>query len=232
MSFIIKIFLLVISSISILGFSIFLIIYIVRILKEELKYKKAKKKKVYGSPADRAEDEIYDMFKDIIIYQGGYVYKRVMMNDELNHTSEVDVLYISEYGIYFVEVKYWYGKVTGNPYDHYWKHTYQGITKKELNPIIANERHIMFAKRVVDTKMPAKSIIVFASNANISKIKSTIVIRKEKLFEFVTKQDRKVLSKEEVEIYNEHFLLFVDFPSKTHEEHVRDVIEIYSKGEW
>lgn len=93
-------------------------------------------------------------------------------------TSQIDHLVLSEYGIFVIETKYYKGWIFGNEKSENWM---QVIFKEKYpfrNPIKQNWSHIYTLKNILaDFPQTAYySIVVFAGNATLKDIKSSVPV--------------------------------------------------------
>lgn len=90
-----------------------------------------------------------------------------------NQTTEIDVVFIHETGIYVIESKNYSGWIFGHEKDLQWTQTFQNGKKYPFyNPIKQNSTHI----RALKTLLPSiqdelyKSIIVFSERCTLKKV--------------------------------------------------------------
>lgn len=97
----------------------------------------------------------YIVLNDIMIYDN-------------NRTHQIDHIVISNYGIFVIEMKNYYGLIKGNKYDNKW-YQYLGRTRNNfLNPIHQNYGHIKSLANLL--KLDEKyfiSIICFSNQADL-----------------------------------------------------------------
>ena len=91
----------------------------------------------------------------------------VLLGDN-NVSHQIDHILIRENGIFVIETKNHYGKITGLEDDSYWKKTYllKGKVKTELfhNPLKQNKSHIRAIKRIIGKNYPIYCFVVFVKN--------------------------------------------------------------------
>ncbi len=87
-----------------------------------------------------------------------------------NRTTEIDMLFITEYGIIVFEVKNYKGTIYGKPEDKYWTQYFRTVSnQKFVNPIKQNEYHIIALRKLVCE--PIFSIIYFSNpECNITNV--------------------------------------------------------------
>lgn len=91
----------------------------------------------------------------------------VYLPKENEETTEIDVLMISQNGIYVFESKNYSGWIFGNEKQKYWTQTLprgrgSSLKTKFLNPIIQNKGHMKYLKNVVGEDINVRSIVVFS----------------------------------------------------------------------
>lgn len=106
------------------------------------------------------------------------VLKDLLIQNKSGHTSQIDEIIISEYGIFVVETKHYNGWIFGNENYENWT---QVIFKEKYsfrNPIKQNYSHIYALKDILSYIPNIKyyPIIVFSGNAILKNIVSTVPV--------------------------------------------------------
>lgn len=88
----------------------------------------------------------------------------VLLGDN-NVSHQIDHILVRENGIFVIETKNHFGRITGLEDDSYWKKTYpyKGRVKTETfhNPLKQNQSHIRIIKRVLGKDYPIYCFVVF-----------------------------------------------------------------------
>lgn len=88
----------------------------------------------------------------------------VLLGDN-NISHQIDHILIRENGIFVIETKNHFGRITGLEDDSYWKKTYpfKGRIKTETfhNPLKQNQSHIRIIKRILGKDYPIYCFVVF-----------------------------------------------------------------------
>ena len=88
----------------------------------------------------------------------------VLLGDN-NVSHQIDHILIRENGIFVIETKNHFGRITGLEDDSYWKKTYpyKGRIKTETfhNPLKQNQSHIRVIKRIIGKDYPIYCFVVF-----------------------------------------------------------------------
>lgn len=91
----------------------------------------------------------------------------VLLGDN-NVSHQIDHILIRENGIFVIETKNHFGRITGLEDDSYWKKTYpyKGRIKTETfhNPLKQNQSHIRIIKRILGKDYPIYCFVVFVRN--------------------------------------------------------------------
>lgn len=127
-----------------------------------------------------------------------------------DHSSQIDHVVVSKYGIFVIETKNYRGNIYGNDDKETWKQViltdvtygskwwkvYTYATKNRFyNPVKQNSSHVNWIKRILKESnslpyLPVISIVVFADNANISGVNSnTHVVNMKDLLETISSYD-------------------------------------------
>jgi hypothetical protein len=96
----------------------------------------------------------------------------LMIKRNDGETSQIDHLFISQYGIFVIETKNYQGWIFGNEKDKYWTQTIYQHKEKMYNPIWQNKGHIKALKEVLEEygELPFISIIAFSPRATLKNI--------------------------------------------------------------
>ncbi len=94
------------------------------------------------------------------------------------HTSQIDHVVISDYGVFVLETKNYKGWIFGNENSEYWTQVIYNNKVRFYNPIKQNLGHISALKKCLleFPNIEYKSIIVFTVNADIKTTTNTDVI--------------------------------------------------------
>ena len=97
---------------------------------------------------------------------------------ENNETTEIDVIMISNKGIFVFESKNYSGWIFGNEKHRFWTQTlpagFRRSHKEQFyNPIMQNYTHIEYLKKIVGDTIPTHSIIVFSERCVLKNVQVT-----------------------------------------------------------
>lgn len=140
-------------------------------------------------------------------------YNKLMTNlyipKEDGSTTEIDLIMISESGIYVFESKNYSGWIFGDERQKNWTQTFQNKQKnKFFNPVWQNKGHITALKYIMDLSNNElyKSYIVFSERCTLKKINissnNVKVIKRDSLLKHMKKdliESEKVLSVEQID---------------------------------
>ncbi len=146
----------------------------------------------------------------------------IMIKDEKG-THQIDHLVLSEFGIFVIEMKNYYGLIKGNEYDNKWCQ-YLGKTKKYfVNPIHQNYGHIKSLSNLLnlDDKYFI-SIICFSNQANINIKSNSIVTQVDYLKNEILKFKELLVDKNVKELSN--IIMSNNIEDKSlRKQHVKDI---------
>lgn len=156
---------------------ILLVIFITYIAKknnyDKSNYKKESGNKFWSVMMDKGNYGEYLSFNILEKIKG---VSRILTNVYLpkgnGETTEIDLIYIHETGIYVLESKNYSGWIFGDEKNKYWMQTLKNGQKQRFyNPIWQNNTHIKYLMKIlkVDESL-IKSIIVFSERCTIKKI--------------------------------------------------------------
>ena len=90
----------------------------------------------------------------------------ILSDNDVSH--QFDHILIRHNGVFIIETKNYFGKITGNQDDTYWYKTYinkrKVIKDKFMNPIKQNNAHIRVLKKLIGKDIPFINFVVFVNN--------------------------------------------------------------------
>ena len=133
-----------------------------------------------------------------------YLLNNVILEISPGKTTQIDHIFINQYGIWVIETKNWNGTIFGKENDNTWTVVYNGNNKKFYdNPIKQNKHHEYFIKHYLGNKAPILGLIVFV-NGNTKNVNANGVCHANELPYIVQAGANEVLSPEKMEqCYNE-----------------------------
>ena len=101
----------------------------------------------------------------------GKILKNVYIPKDNGETSEIDVMYITQKGIFVFESKNYSGWIFGSEKGQYWTVMLPNKQKNTFyNPIKQNRTHLKWLGRYVGSDIPLFSIIVFSERCELKKM--------------------------------------------------------------
>lgn len=86
-------------------------------------------------------------------------------------TTEIDLVFITEKGIFVIESKNYSGWIFGNENDQYWTATLpNGQKNRFYNPVKQNRSHIRWLKNYLQMDPPIYSLIIFSDRCELKQI--------------------------------------------------------------
>ena len=101
----------------------------------------------------------------------GKTLRNVYIPKDNGETSELDVLYITQKGIFVFESKNYSGWIFGDEKSQYWTAMLPNKEKNRFyNPIRQNKTHLKWLQKYVGDDIPLFSIIVFSERCELKKV--------------------------------------------------------------
>ena len=101
----------------------------------------------------------------------GKTLRNVYLPKENGETSEIDVMYITQKGIFVFESKNYSGWIFGNEKGTYWTAMLPNKQKNSFyNPVKQNQTHLKWLQKYVGDHIPLFSIIVFSERCELKKV--------------------------------------------------------------
>lgn len=187
-------------------------------LYKKIKYDKSEYKKESGNSYLKTITNTgifgeYETFCKLQNIKGKYkILTNVYVPKENDETTEIDLVYIHETGIYVLESKNYSGWIFGDESNKNWTQSFKnGHKERFYNPIKQNNAHINYLKKLLECDMKIfKSIIVFSERCTLKKIniisENVYVINRYNLLKTIKKiisNSSTIFSHEEINsIYN------------------------------
>lgn len=101
----------------------------------------------------------------------GKILRNVYLPKNDGGTSEVDVIYITQKGIFIFESKNYSGWIFGNEKNKNWTTVLPNKQKIHFyNPIMQNKTHLKWMKHFIDEDIPLFSVVVFSERCELKEI--------------------------------------------------------------
>lgn len=101
----------------------------------------------------------------------GKVLRNVYLPKDNGETSEIDVVFITQKGIFVFESKNYSGWIFGDEKGKYWTAMLPNKQKNQFyNPIMQNRTHLKWMRSFVGDEIPLFSIIAFSERCELKKV--------------------------------------------------------------
>lgn len=117
----------------------------------------------------------------------GKVLRNVYLPKDNGETSELDVVFITQKGIFIFESKNYSGWIFGDEKSKYWTASLPNRQKNQFyNPIMQNRTHLRWMRSFVGEDIPLFSIIVFSERCELKSVtvysNDVLVIKRDKTY--------------------------------------------------
>ena len=154
----------------------------------------------------------YKVINDLLIQSGG-------------HSTQIDHVVVSVYGIFVIETKYYQGWIYGGENSEFWTQNIYGNKYQLRNPLWQNQGHVKTIARLIGDSgnVPIYNIVAFSRQATIKVDRSLPVMYWWNVVPYIKRHKEAHLSEVQVdEIYN--ILLSANVTDKaTRKQHVTSV---------
>ena len=152
-------------------------------------------------------------------------------------TSEIDVMYITEKGIFVFESKNYSGWIFGDEDGQYWTAMLPNREKNRFyNPIKQNRTHIKWLQKYVGDEIPLFSLIVFSERCELKKVtvdsEDIRVIKRDYTYGTVRRiwdNSESVLSENEVSELYEKLRALTNVDAAVKAAHIRNIEARYKE---
>ena len=134
----------------------------------------------------------YKVINDLLIQKGG-------------HSTQIDHVVVSVYGVFVIETKYYRGWIYGGENSEYWTKNVYGHKYELRNPLWQNEGHIKAITRLLEDPglVPIYSIVAFSSQAKLKIDRSLPVMYWRQVVPYIRRYKEPMMSESYAEeIYN------------------------------
>ena len=170
----------------------------------------------------------------------GKTLRNIYIPKDNGETSEIDVMFICQKGIFVFESKNYSGWIFGNEKDQYWTASLVGGQKNRFyNPIKQNRTHLKWLSNYIDKdelQIPLFSIIVFSERCELKKIttfsEDISVIKRNQTYRTVKKiwnlsEDK--LSEKQVEMLYDELSPLTNVDEAVKAAHIKNIENKYIK---
>lgn len=159
----------------------------------------------------------------------GKILNNIYIPKRTGGTAEIDVMFITEKGIFVIESKNYSGRINGDSHSYKWTSTLRLERRNSFyNPILQNENHIKHLKQYLGISVPIHSIIVFSNRCRLKIDGSTDVpvIKRNNLNKIVkeiwNRTEESCNTKHIEEIYRK-LEVFTNVSEEVKEEHIKSI---------
>lgn len=160
----------------------------------------------------------------------GKVLRNVYLPKDNGETSEVDIIFITQKGIFVFESKNYSGWIFGDEKSKNWTAMLPNRQKNQFyNPIMQNRTHLKWMRNYVGDDVPLFSIIVFSERCELKKVTvysaDIKVIKRDKTYETVKEiweKNPDALSEEKIEELYEKLEKLTNVDAATKAAHIAD----------
>lgn len=161
----------------------------------------------------------------------GKILRNVYIPKGNGQTSEIDVMYITEKGIFVIESKNYSGWIFGDEEGQYWTVMLPNKQKNRLyNPIKQNRTHIKWLSKYLGDSIPLFSIIAFSERCELKKVsvnsEDIKVIKRDYLYGTIRRiwnNTETVLSERGVEELYEKLKALTNVDAETKAAHIQSI---------
>lgn len=168
------------------------------------------------------ESKVEKVLDEMNIYH--QLINNLMLMSSSGVSHQIDHIFICEKGIFVIETKNYYGKMSGDPKDSIWIKEVKGKKIVVSNPLTQNKSHVRIVKSTLKENVEIIPAVVFVKN-NAPYMGDENVINLEDLPLFISSYpSKKTLSKAQIDYYAH--LLLVNESDISVKEHLSKIKEI------
>jgi predicted RNA-binding Zn-ribbon protein involved in translation (DUF1610 family) len=187
----------------------------------------------YGERLTERELKLVQLFG-----RKGKTLKNVYLPKENGETSEVDVIFITQKGIFVFESKNYSGWIFGDEKNKNWTVSLPNGQKNQFyNPVMQNRTHMKWMRNFVGEDVPLFSIIVFSERCELKKVTvysgDVKVIQRDRTYATVRdiwENTPDALSEEKISELYEKLKELTNVDAATKAAHIENIERKYKKG--
>ena len=169
----------------------------------------------------------------------GKTLRNVYLPAKEGETSELDVIYITQKGIFIFESKNFSGWIFGDEKSRQWTASLpNGYKNHFYNPIMQNRTHLKWMHKFVGDDIPLFSIVVFSERCELKKIsvysEDVKVIKRDRVYATIREYWEKnpdVVSNEKINELYENLKKFCNVDEAVKAAHIQNIEEKYKDEE-
>ena len=169
----------------------------------------------------------------------GVTLRNIYIPKEDGETSEIDLVYITQKGVFVIESKNYSGWIFGDEYSQYWTQSLPNKQKNRFyNPIKQNRTHIKWLKKYLGEDIFCYSLIVFSNRCELKKVttksENLCVIKREDLSAEIVglwKNLEDILNEEQIEQIRQKLSLLTNADEAVKQAHIDSINQRYKKTE-
>lgn len=139
--------------------------------------------------------------------RNGKILRNIYVPKDNGETSEIDVVFITQKGIFVIESKNYSGWIFGNEKDYQWTASLaNGEKHRFYNPILQNRTHMKWLQQYLAEDIPLFSVIAFSERCELKKVTvsspEVYVIQRDELYatiRHIWSENKDILDKQKVE---------------------------------
>lgn len=165
----------------------------------------------------------------------GKILRNVYLPKDNGETSEVDVIFITQKGIFVFESKNYSGWIFGDEKSQYWTAMLPNKMKNQFyNPIRQNRTHIKWMSKFVGENIPLFSIIVFSERCELKKVEvqsdDIKVIKRDVTYKTVKNiwdENPDVVTEDQIDLLYEQLKVLTNVDASVKIAHVESIEKRY-----
>ena len=169
----------------------------------------------------------------------GKILRNIYLPKDNGETSELDVIFITQKGIFVFESKNYSGWIFGDEKNRYWTATLPNRQKNSFyNPIMQNKTHLKWLKNFVGDEIPLFSIVVFSERCELKKVtvwsEDVKVIKRDRVYATVRaywENNPDVVSDEKIEELYRMLKPLTHVDNAVKAAHIDNIERKYKKSE-
>lgn len=193
--------------------------------------------KTYFNKGNYGEFKLYKVVTKV--FGKNNVFTNVYLDNENTDQTEVDVIAVTNHGVYVFEMKNYSGYVYGSEYDKTWTQVLNRFSKyKFYNPLRQNYAHTKAVENYLEIdEAHTVPVIVFSNKSKLSKInvsEEKVIIQLKDVKKYLKNNvvlDEEIFTLEQTNVFATKLIERSNMPQEVKDEHIRQVVALQEMRE-
>lgn len=184
----------------------------------------------YAEGLSLSEYKIVQLLAENLDHNKYFIFNNIILPSEFAHTTQIDHIVVSKYGVFVIESKEYNGWIFANANRKHWTQTFSGGNKFQIyNPLLQNNGHVLAMKSLLSfLGNKFFNVVVFSGDCEFKTDRIENVLYEHELVNYIkSKQEEKLKEVELLIVIGKLSMLcqMTDITNEQHAENVKSALE-------